>query len=117
PKLVVLTSGEQGAHAFWNGGNLSIPAVPVPVADTVGAGDTFNAGFLAALRDAGALRKESLASPDPEVIRNALAFAARVASITVARVGANPPWRNELTWLAPSAMKDGLQNPVPSRDP
>jgi len=96
-KLVVLTSGEQGASAFWNGGSVSVPAVPVQIADTVGAGDTFNAGFLAALRDAGALRKRSLASPDPEVIANALAFAAKVASITVSRVGANPPWRNELT--------------------
>jgi len=96
PKLVVLTSGEQGASAFWNGGNVSVPVVPVQVADTVGAGDTFNAGFLAALRDAGALSKNSFANPDAEVIADALAFAAKVASITVSRVGANPPWRSEL---------------------
>src|SRR5690606_5845100 len=94
PKLVVLTSGEQGASAFWNGGNVSVPVVPVHVADTVGAGDTFNSGFLAALRHARAPRKESLASPDPEMIANARAFAAKVAAITVSRVGANPPWRD-----------------------
>lgn len=95
-RLVLLTSGEKGAAAFWNAGSISIPAVPVTVADTVGAGDTFNAGFLAALREAGALRKDNLTDPDPETVGSALSFAANVAAVTVSRVGANPPWRSEL---------------------
>src|SRR5690606_38239291 len=49
-KLVVLTAGERGARACWHNGETEIAAVPVRIADTVGAGDTFNAGILFALR-------------------------------------------------------------------
>src|SRR5690606_21000711 len=95
--LVVLTAGERGAIAHWNGGQIEIPALSVEIVDTVGAGDTFNAGILAALHECGALTKQSLAAPNPDLIGNALAFAAKVAAVTVSRAGANPPWRHELT--------------------
>lgn len=95
--LVVLTAGERGAIAHWNGGQIEIPALSVEIVDTVGAGDTFNAGILAALHESGALNKQSLAAPNPDLIGNALAFAAKVAAVTVSRAGANPPWRHELT--------------------
>jgi fructokinase len=62
----------------------------------VGAGDTFNAGLLAALHEAGRLSKERVAALTENEIRAALSFAARVAAVTVSRAGANPPWRNEL---------------------
>ena len=42
------------------------------MADTVGAGDTFNAGVLAGLDRAGALSRAELANADPEVLRAAL---------------------------------------------
>lgn len=95
-KLIILTAGEHGAQAFWCGGSMDIPAVPVQAVDTIGAGDTFNAGVIAALLDQGALDKQSLASPQPCMIKSVLGFAALIAAITVSRSGANPPWRHEL---------------------
>ena len=44
--LVVMTDGAQGVVAFWRGTELVVPAVPVEVVDTVGAGDSFMAGLL-----------------------------------------------------------------------
>ncbi|MCT7373521.1 carbohydrate kinase family protein [Chelativorans salis] len=95
-KLVIVTSGAKGAVAFWDGGTVAMEAVRVSVVDTVGAGDAFNAGVLAALREAGCLNKESVAKLREDVVREALTFAARVAAVTVSRAGANPPWREEL---------------------
>ncbi|WP_028035552.1 carbohydrate kinase [Chelativorans sp. J32] len=95
-KLVIVTTGPKGASAYWRGGSFVISAVNVTVVDTVGAGDSFNAGILAALRKTGFLKKERLASLTTEVVRDALSFATRVAAVTVSRAGANPPWADEI---------------------
>lgn len=96
PRLVVMTRGANGAVAMSRQGRVEMPGVAVTVADTVGAGDTFNAGLLAHLHDEGALTRPGLASLSAEGLAGALAFAARVAAVTVSRAGANPPWRHEL---------------------
>lgn len=44
---VVMKNGAAGARAWWPGGECSAPGRPVDVVDTTGAGDSFNAGFLA----------------------------------------------------------------------
>ena len=44
--LLVCTWGEKGAYALDNLELLHCPAVPVSAIDTIGAGDTFNAGFI-----------------------------------------------------------------------
>jgi fructokinase len=62
----------------------------------VGAGDTFTAGLLAALAKARLLDKKALAAISENDLRDALAFAARAAAITVSRPGADPPWAHEL---------------------
>lgn len=49
PRLAVCTLGEQGAIALAaSGERAQVPAVPVEVVDTNGAGDAFFAGFLTA---------------------------------------------------------------------
>ncbi|WP_309083693.1 carbohydrate kinase [Chelativorans sp.] len=95
-KLVIVTSGASGAAAYWKGGSFIIGALSVDVVDTVGAGDAFNAGVLAALRKSGLLTKERLAALREDAVREALSFATRVAAITVSRAGANPPWASEV---------------------
>ena len=53
PKVVVITSGKDGAVVATSAGVVHVPAVPVDVVFDIGAGDTFHAGFLAAWRRDG----------------------------------------------------------------
>ncbi len=95
-KLVIVTRGGEGATAYTAHHDVSMPARRVEVVDTVGAGDTFNAGVLAALYKSGNLTKDAVAALGEEAIADALSLGMRAASITVSRAGANPPWENEL---------------------
>jgi fructokinase len=96
PKLVVITRGGQGAIGFTAADRVEVPARKVTVADTVGAGDTFNAGLLAHLHESGLLQRASLAALSRDQIGQALGFAMAAAAVTVSRPGANPPWRHEI---------------------
>ena len=96
PKLVFITEGAKGAHAFTATQSRFRASQSVTVADTVGAGDTFNAGVLAALHSAGSLTKAALTALPDAVLDAALSLGNRAAAITVSRAGANPPWADEL---------------------
>jgi fructokinase len=96
PKVVFITEGAAGARAITARQNRFVAAQKVTVADTVGAGDTFNAGALASLHEAGALTKARLAALTDAELDAALSLGTRAAAITVSRPGANPPWRHEL---------------------
>ncbi len=95
-RLVCMTRGAKGVSAYWPGGEVFVPARRVDVVDTVGAGDTFNAGVLAGLERAGLLTKPALANLTAETVTPALELGAAAAAITVSRAGANPPWAHEL---------------------
>ena len=96
PKVVFITEGAQGARAITATGERFVPSQKVTVVDTVGAGDTFNAGVLCALHEAGVLTKAGVATLSDAVLDAALTLGAQSAAVTVSRAGANPPWRNEL---------------------
>ncbi|MFM7655298.1 MAG: carbohydrate kinase family protein [Paracoccaceae bacterium] len=96
PKLVFITEGAAGARAITATQNRFVAAKKVAVVDTVGAGDTFNAGALCALHEAGALTKARLAALSAETLDAALSLGVQAAAVTVSRAGANAPWRNEL---------------------
>ena len=49
PSVVVVTKGADGAEVFTETEHVSVPAFTVEVADTTGAGDTFNGAFLTSL--------------------------------------------------------------------
>ena len=97
PDLVLLTRGAEGATAFRPHAALHRPAAPVTVADSIGAGDCFNAGFLASLAAQDLLSPQAIASaPDSAVIR-ALDHGIRIAGLSLARPGCNPPWAQEVS--------------------
>lgn len=96
PSVVFITEGAKGARALAANRDRFVAATPVTVADTVGAGDTFNAGVLAALHDRGCLTKAGVAALSDSTLDAALSLGTRAAAITVSRPGANPPWSHEL---------------------
>ncbi|GAA6199500.1 carbohydrate kinase [Aquicoccus sp. SU-CL01552] len=97
PSVVILTRGGEGATGFLaDGGEVQVAARKTEITDTVGAGDTFNAGVLAKLSELGRLHKPGLAALSTDELSDALAHGARVAAITVSRAGANPPWAGEI---------------------
>lgn len=96
PKVVLITEGAKGASAYTARGVVSVAAPKIVVADTVGAGDTFNAGFLAALDRAGLLSKAAVAELSDAALSDALTLGTRAAAVTCSRAGANPPWAHEL---------------------
>lgn len=97
PDLVILTRGSDGASIRRaDGAEITVDAPTTNVVDTVGAGDTFNAGFLSEADALGLLTKGALVDASPDALRECLVHAAKVAAVTVSRAGANPPWRHEL---------------------
>jgi fructokinase len=93
---VIVTGGNKGATGYTKRHEISVAAERVTVVDTVGAGDTFNAGVLASLHEQGLLSKAAIAELPEGAIRKALTLGAKAAAITVSRAGANPPWRHEI---------------------
>ncbi|OMC41731.1 ribokinase [Mycobacterium sp. GA-1841] len=99
PSIVVVTSGERGAFAVCRSGVVSVPARPVRVVDTVGAGDAFMSGLLDALWSLGLLgadRRRELAAIGADTLAGALRVAALAAALTVGRPGADLPDRATL---------------------
>ncbi len=118
PELVVVTHGAAGASAVRADGTTVRRTPPaVDVLDTVGAGDAFTAGLLAHLAQGpagdraasarGALHPGGPAGLDDDQVADALDFANRVAAVTCARAGADPPNRSEVGH-PPAARPGGL---------
>lgn len=96
PKVVILTRGADGAIGLTKRYRVAVDSPPVAVVDTVGAGDTFNAGVLTALHEQGRSSKEAIAEVSEADLRAAFELAARAAAVSVSRAGADPPWRSEI---------------------
>jgi fructokinase len=92
-RCVLVTDGPSSIHAFTGSDELAVQVPPVEVVDTVGAGDAFGGAFLAWWTERGLARENLAYSPQ---LLAAVTAAARVASLTCARAGAEPPWRHEL---------------------
>lgn len=78
--MFIVTLGADGVVAVKpDGRQIRVPGIPVDVVDTVGAGDTFMAGFLSAY------------GQDPDDVEAALTRGAAAAAIVCTRKGAHPP--------------------------
>ena len=74
--LVVVTRGIKGAQAWHKeAGVVEVEAPTVDVVDTIGAGDSFQAALLFALRTIGRIKSESLAQTNADELRRALSLA------------------------------------------
>lgn len=83
--LFIVTMGADGVAAVKpDGRRFHVPGHTVDLVDTVGAGDTFMAGFLAAY------------TADPTDVEAALSRGAAAAALVCSRQGANPPTATEL---------------------
>lgn len=103
-RLVLVTLGAAGAYGATRQTRVSVPAVPVQVWDTIGAGDAFGAAVLAWLSERDLLDPTfSLSAQD---LQSLLEFACLAAALTCARSGADPPWRSEMQARASMAGGD-----------
>ncbi|HRW19372.1 MAG TPA: PfkB family carbohydrate kinase [Dermatophilaceae bacterium] len=117
PSLTVVTRGAEGAvYAVRSAGAAQVTTVPAragAVVDTVGAGDSFMAGLVSGLLDAGLLgdsgpsrigsdgpegprARQRLAVADIDDVQPAVERAIRTSGATVARAGAYAPGRSEI---------------------
>ena len=96
-RFAVITRGPEGALALVDGVVYERPALPVIVADTIGAGDAFMSGLLFGMLRDGADRLIAGGAPiPPQLVMSALDTALASAAIAVSRAGANPPHPDEL---------------------
>jgi fructokinase len=99
PAIVAVTMADRGAAAVCAAGVARVPAWPVQVVDTVGAGDAFMVGLIDALWGRGLLgaqRRAELAGLDLDALTAALEAASAAAALTVGRAGADLPDRAAL---------------------
>jgi fructokinase len=90
--LVVVTRGIKGAQAWHRkAGVVEVQAPTVDVVDSIGAGDSFQAALLFALRAIGRIERKSLAQTYSDELGRALSFASSCAAFTCGRAGADPP--------------------------
>jgi fructokinase len=90
PSLVVVTYDDEGLAGYRASEKVSVDAVKVAVADTVGAGDTVGAILVEAIV------KDGLKILSGVRLEMMLKRAAKAAAITVSRSGANPPTLKEI---------------------
>ena len=99
---MLVTDGAAAVDVVSATGRRRLPVPRVAVVDSVGAGDAFGGGFLAAWVDGG-LGRAGLG--DLDAIEAATRRAIAMAALTCTRPGAQPPTRDEVD-LALGARPD-----------
>ena len=113
PAMVVVTRGPWGAYALLknNRDMLHLDQLRVDVGDTVGAGDSFMAGLISGLLDAGLLgslqARQRLANTNWSAVQPALHRAVITSALTVKRSGAYAPTMAEVEacWTADPMLR------------
>ena len=98
-QLIVVTRGADGAVVSLRGEVFEASGRTVEVVDTVGAGDSFQAGLLCGLDELGKATKPGLSEVSQDECRKVVDFAMAAAATTCARRGADLPRRSDLPGL------------------
>jgi fructokinase len=80
---VLVTDGDKGCAYCLGGSEGVLPAFPVKVADTTGAGDSFLAGFIHQLSQYGIQKLE-----DADTVKRIVTYASAVGALTTIKPGA-----------------------------
>lgn len=94
--LVVVTDGEGGATAFTADTRTTAPAYEVPVADTVGAGDTLMGSMLAWIGRNSVATAAALGDLTEDQLAAMLRYATVAAGLNCRHAGCNPPDHAEI---------------------
>jgi fructokinase len=95
--LVVVTRGIKGALAWHReAGAVEVLAPTIDVVDTIGAGDSFQAALLFALRAIGRIETKALPQMNSAELGRAVSFASACAAFTCGRAGADPPRQSDV---------------------
>jgi fructokinase len=92
-RVVLVTAGAADTTVLTGDDRRTVPVARGPVVDTIGAGDSFAAGFLVWWMSTGR-GVDDLG--DVDAVVSAVEAAHQVAAIAVRRRGADPPHRDEL---------------------
>ena len=89
--LIALTTGKTGALLINKNNRVLSPLFDLPVADTIGAGDTFHGALLSYLYKQNWLDRNTLNNLSKEQLNSIGNYANKAAGINCSRSGANPP--------------------------
>jgi len=108
----VVTRGIKGAQAWHRGaGQVEVQAPAIDVVDTIGAGDSFQAALLFALRAIGRIKTSALAQMNSGELRRALSFASMCAAFTCGHAGADPPRQSDIGPALADLLSDVSNDP------
>ncbi len=94
--LIALTTGKTGALLINKNNRISSPLFDLPVADTIGAGDTFHGAMLSFIYKQNWMDRNSLSTLNKEQLQTLGDYANKAAGINCSRSGANPPTELEM---------------------
>jgi fructokinase len=92
-RTVLMTAGPAATKVLTRAGEHIVPVHDAPVVDSIGAGDTFTAGFLVWWMTTGRGVDDL---DDVDAVAAAVDAAHQAAAVVVRRTGADPPHRDEL---------------------
>ena len=90
-KLVLFTSGADGAYAYTKNASAYAPALTVKAVDTTGAGDAFIGAFLRKLQVSG-VTSDTLGDLSSECLTEALNLSCAYSGMSVTKTGAIPSY-------------------------
>ncbi|MGI8748338.1 MAG: PfkB family carbohydrate kinase, partial [Deinococcus sp.] len=111
PQVGVVTCSDQGARLFtWQGEQFQ-PAFAVEEVDSIGAGDSFMAGFLAELS------RHGFPLSDGAALTRSLRWAAASAALNCRQPGAQPPTSREVAAFLATQPPYSASPPGPEPQP